>query len=625
MENGKKLLKSFFAIAMLVLLFIASHAQDIFHAVKANDLAKVKALVEKDASLMNLKDEAGNAPLHHAAIVGSVEMAEFLLLKGTDINAPNTRLNTPLHEALNAQKTEMAKFLIEKGADIHKENLEKQTPLNRAANRSLIEIGKILIAKGAVIDTRDRYQRTPFLCVARHTGNVEFGKLLMAKGANINLKDGDYQTALNLAASKGYNDFINFLLDSRAEYDTSRNGAQYLLNDAARYGSSRLFKYVLEKESDLLSDEQFMRNVIRNAVAGGSIEIVKLLLSKNIPLNNNANQFGWTPAHFAAANGHASMIRFLKENNLINFGQRTLSGKSIYNIAEENKKEEVVKTIQELHGDTSSKQFPRLTGFYLGQEPPVHEPKLFAPDIVSSVNGDDNHSSLTIGPDDKEIYWNMRNKIWMTKLENGRWIEPEIAPFCKNDSYMYDNPFITPDGKKMFFTSTRSGSVSSEKENIWYVEKTSSGWSEPKPASPEINAMTLHWSISVSRDGTLYWGGRGQDSYGRNDIYYSKLVNGVYSKPVNMGLEINSSDEENCPYIAPDESYIIFTRFTSTGENYYISYKNKSNTWRPPIKIHEELQGVSPKISPDGKYFFFLGDGIYWVPAKFIEALRPKE
>jgi len=619
--------KLIFISCLLLMVAISINAQEIFDAVKNNDLSKVRALVEKDASLVYVKDEAGNAPLHHAAMIGSVEIAEFLLLKGADINIQNLRLNTPLHEALNAQKTEIAKFLIAKGADIHKENLEKQTALNRAANRSLIDIGEILIAKGAIIDTRDRYQRTPFLCVARHTGNVEFGKLLIAKGANINLKDGDNQTALNLAAWKGYNDFIDVLLDNRAEYDTSRNGAQYMLSHAVGCGSSRLFKFVLEKESYLLSDNDFMKNIIRTAITGGSIEIVKFLLSKNIPLNNDANRFSWTPAHYAAANGHASMIRFLKENN-INFDQRTLSGKSIYNIAEEYKKEEVMKTIQELHGDTSPEQFPRLTGFYLGQEPPVNEPKLFAPDIVSSAIVDDNHSSLTISPDGKEIYWNMRNKIWMTKLDNERWTEPAIISFCKNDSYMYDNPFITTDGKKMFFTSTRSGSVSSEKENIWYLERTSSGWSEPKPVSPEINAMMLHWSISVSKAGTLYWGGRGEDSHGRGDIYYSKLVNGGYTKPVNMGPVINSKDDETCPYIAPDESYIIFTRFGSEAENFYTSCRDKLGQWQPPLKIHEELEGVSPRVSLDEKYFFFLAagaNGIYWMPAKFIEELRPKQ
>jgi hypothetical protein len=64
------------AFVLLPILAGAVVAQDIFDAAKNNDLAKVKALIEKDPSLLNMKDDAGNMPLHHAAMIGSVEMAE---------------------------------------------------------------------------------------------------------------------------------------------------------------------------------------------------------------------------------------------------------------------------------------------------------------------------------------------------------------------------------------------------------------------------------------------------------------------------------------------------------------------------------------------------------------------
>jgi len=271
-------------------------------------------------------------------------------------------------------------------------------------------------------------------------------------------------------------------------------------------------------------------------------------------------------------------------------------------------------------------EFPKLTGPYLGQTPPIGEPILFAPGIVSTNWG--NHSSAAISPDGKEIYWEMRRKIFFTKLENGKWSQPEIVSFCTEDSTSYDEPFITPDGQKLFFTSmSLETAVIKKKETIWYAERTVSGWKEPQPVSPEVNAMPLHWSISVSNSGTLYFQGTRDNN---QDIYFSKLVNGVYTKPVNMGPEINTAGNETCPYIAPDESYIIFTRMgTSPGNSgIFISYRDNLGKWMPAVIAEGgtiEKGGLSPRISPDGKYLFYVNGGMWWMPAGFIEELKPKE
>jgi Tol biopolymer transport system component len=274
--------------------------------------------------------------------------------------------------------------------------------------------------------------------------------------------------------------------------------------------------------------------------------------------------------------------------------------------------------------------FPVLKGPYLGQKPPVKEPVLFAPGIVSNGR---NHSSVAISPDGKELYWSgAERKIWFTKLETGRWTKPEVVSFCKEDSYEYDNPFITPDGKKMFCTSFRPGAVSQEKETIWHAERSQSGWSDLKPISSVLNETPLHWSISVSNSGTLYFqfqDASGKSSGGIGDIYYSKLVNGGYTKPVSIGSAINTPATETCPHIAPDESYIVFTRFDETdvkNTGIFISYKDKSGNWRPPVMAEggtKEKGGLSPRISPDGKYLFYVNGGMWWMPADFIEELRP--
>lgn len=277
------------------------------------------------------------------------------------------------------------------------------------------------------------------------------------------------------------------------------------------------------------------------------------------------------------------------------------------------------------------KDFPELTGPYLGQTPPANEAILFAPGIVSNGR---NHSSVAIGPDGKEFYWSgAERKIWFTKLERGRWIEPEVISFCKEDSHEYDNPFITSDGNKLFFTSFRPGAVSQEKETIWYAKRTSSGWSDPIPVSSEVNETPLHWSISVSDSGTLYF--QFQDASGKSrggigDIYYSKMVDGEYQIPVSIGPAINTPATETCPHIAPDESYIVFTRFDETNvknTGIFISYKDKSGNWLPAVLAvggDRKSGGLSPRISPDSKYLFYVNGGMWWTPARFVEDLRPK-
>jgi Tol biopolymer transport system component len=277
-------------------------------------------------------------------------------------------------------------------------------------------------------------------------------------------------------------------------------------------------------------------------------------------------------------------------------------------------------------------EFHELTGPYLGQKPPVKEPVLFAPGIVSHGR---NHSSVAISPDGKELYWSgVKRKIRFSKLESGTWTKPEVVPFCKENSYEYDNPFVTPDGNKMFFTSFRPGAVSQNKETIWYSERSQSGWLAPKPISVVVNEMPLHWSISVSDYGTLYFqfqDAKGKSSGGIGDIYYSKLVNGEYKKPVSIGAAINTPATETCPHIAPDESYIVFTRFDETNvknTGIFISYKDKSGHWLPAVMAEggtKKKGGLSPRISPDGKYLFYVNGGMWWMPAKFIEELKPEE
>jgi len=130
--------------------------------------------------------------------------------------------------------------------------------------------------------------------------------------------------------------------------------------------------------------------------------------------------------------------------------------------------------------------------------------------------------------------------------------------------------------------------------------------------------MLLHWQVSVSKSGTLYFGGTGPEGAG---TYSSRLVNGEYTMPTRMGAAINTGGAI-CPYIAPDESYLLFARMRED-EKFYVSFRSKDGEWLPAVAVGEGMNGMCPLVSPDGKYLFFLGEGVVWADAKMIEALRP--
>ena len=123
-------------------------------------------------------------------------------------------------------------------------------------------------------------------------------------------------------------------------------------------------------------------------------------------------------------------------------------------------------------------------------------------------------------------------------------------------------------------------------------------------------------------------------------IYYSRLVDGVREAPKAFGKEINTGKWTAHPFIAPDESYLIWDseREGGFGEtDLYISFRQSDGSWGTAInmgaEINSEYEDGGGYVTTDGKYFFFnrinlTGSfetseaNIYWVDARIIENLR---
>ncbi len=226
----------------------------------------------------------------------------------------------------------------------------------------------------------------------------------------------------------------------------------------------------------------------------------------------------------------------------------------------------------------------------------------------------------------------------MIRQHNGRWSSPKAVSFP--DPYTYGQPAISPDGEQFFFVVHKpAGPNGQERDNdIWFQEKNGLGWSDVIKPGPPLNSNKSELGPSVSRKGNVYFYSFDiEGGFGSVDIYCSRLTEGGYKKPENLGDSINTEFMDTLPYIAPDESYLLFSSMHPDGYgdfDLYVSYKKEDGTWTKAKNLGEKINSSAREstsvVSPDGKYLFFMSrrNGIgefFWVDAKIIEELRPKE
>jgi ankyrin repeat protein/ketosteroid isomerase-like protein len=588
-------------LALGLALAASASSQEVFDLLRKGDVTAVKAMVEKSPRLAEARDGQGLTLLHYAAYGRSPDLVNFLIDRGANAGAKNTQGQTPLHVAA----------------------------MNDGA-----EVAGALLKRGAGLEARDDYGRTALVLCARERGQLATVRVLVEAGADVNAADKFGSNALELAAWRGKGEVVDYLLDKGAGLPKPGEKWDLLLHMAASQGLENLFKRLAGEVQDLKAAAGM--GLLRDAAEGGSAVIVGLLLEKGFD-PAEPDRFGWTPLHYAARDGRVDAARALVGNNAP-LDARTIMGQTAFNIAQERKMEAVAAFLADKGADKSDTRFPVLEGDYLGQKPPGNKPELFAPGIVSSIWG--LHSTAVFSPDGNEVYWApmmtfpgeiySRGGLLMMRRAQGRWTPPAWAPFS-GPSGNDDVPFFSADGKRLYFISRRPLPGESERgsEKIWFVDRTPGGWLEPRPLAPNVNSLHMHWEFSLDNKGNVYFAGNSPGGLGMNDIYSARFVDGKYEKPVNAGPPINSAAGEESPFIAPDGSYLLFSR----QYDLWVSFRGADGAWSEPVNLGPGVNSpeidLCPIVTADGKYLFFLSqrDGeshAYWVSTKVLDDLKAK-
>ncbi|MBM3311855.1 MAG: hypothetical protein FJY80_10135 [Candidatus Aminicenantes bacterium] len=283
-------------------------------------------------------------------------------------------------------------------------------------------------------------------------------------------------------------------------------------------------------------------------------------------------------------------------------------------------------------------EFPKLIGPYLGQKPPGMTPIKFPFDDMPGEYK--LHSAPVFTPDGKEIYFSAMDfsvryseRIFVMKMIDNQWTPPQVASFSGN--YFEGSPSLSRDGKYLFFSSARkkdgSGMNEAKERYIWYVRREGNDWSLPKPLNDPT--LVVGNGSDISESGNLFFNSR--------DIFQIKFPPNKNESPQKLSDAVNSGDTELHPCIAPDERFLVFyssrsPRLGLRGGDLYISFKDKEGKWSQAKNLGEQfnkghLSTSFPRLSPDGKYFFFLKlvsipwkCDVYWVSVDALDALKDK-
>lgn len=274
---------------------------------------------------------------------------------------------------------------------------------------------------------------------------------------------------------------------------------------------------------------------------------------------------------------------------------------------------------------TISCNSPQTSNSVIYSEEPVKKAIPFAKGIISTEKNSE--FSLMFTPNGKKVYFSRRapeekQKIYEAEFKNGIWTSPKLADFSTDRD---ETAHITPNGKFFFFGSERPIPNQPNKGNfdmnIWMMEKTEDGWSQPKPLPEPINAVQIENEVWPSSNNNFFFTNDNETFYfttmmrGTKSIklYETKFDGKTFSEP--KAIDGIFDDEKFWIYsavISPDGKYLVFNSYDAPGgkggEDIFVCKKTE-NGWSKakPIGqlVNSKDEESSPRFSRDGKYFFF--------------------
>ena len=264
----------------------------------------------------------------------------------------------------------------------------------------------------------------------------------------------------------------------------------------------------------------------------------------------------------------------------------------------------------------------------------ISNPVPFNPLIIEGVSTEYDEYLPAISPDQELIFFTRRYLKKGIDIITPTFQEEFISSKIENDIFSVGQPLSYPfniedneggacisiDNNLLFFTKCSRVSGNYNNCDIFYSEKKDGKWGEIQSFGKEICPM-YSWESqpSLSSDGkSIIFASDREGGYGGVDLYIiNKDNNGLWSKPINLGPEINSENNEKSPFLHTDGKTLFFAsdNFPSLGGyDIFYSRKDSLNMWSKPINIgypiNSKFNEISLFVSTDGNQAIFASNNL---------------
>ena len=180
--------------------------------------------------------------------------------------------------------------------------------------------------------------------------------------------------------------------------------------------------------------------------------------------------------------------------------------------------------------------------------------------LPANVNTKKHDASITYSTDEKTLYTYKKDAIWQSTYSSDSWSAlTKLNPNVNASKFNVPSVTLTPDGNTLFIVSERKEGMGGR--DIYKSTKSSAGdWEEPVLLSNNINTDQDEDGPFLTEDGkTLYFSSKGHSSIGGYDIFKSEMVDGQWSAPINLGIPINSPADDIFYVTDPEQKNGFFS------------------------------------------------------------------